>query len=116
MQHHVLRFPPNMKWQRVPNDRNSSQTFVKTPGNIPDEETLQSKHIATAWIVTRVGILLVHMHTLGWGDGERDCSNREHCRGKNTRCHWKHLHGRFSQSRHFLQAKTVCSGVSGFLT
>jgi hypothetical protein len=35
-------------------------------------------------IVTRVGILLVHMHTLGWGDGERDCSNHEHCRGKNA--------------------------------
>ncbi len=35
-------------------------------------------------IVTRVGILLVHMHTLGWGDGGRDCSNHEHCRGKNA--------------------------------
>jgi hypothetical protein len=56
MQHHTLRFPPNMKWQRVPNDRNSLQTLVKTPGNIPDEETLQSKHIATAWYVVSIPI------------------------------------------------------------
>jgi hypothetical protein len=43
-----------MKWQRLPNDCNASQTFVKTPGNIPDEETLQSKHIATAWYVVSI--------------------------------------------------------------
>jgi hypothetical protein len=66
-------------------------------------------------IVTRVGILLVHMHTYKyWGVAvEGGTAATVSTAEPRAWCHWKHLHGRFLQSRDFLQAESVCSGVSG---
>ncbi len=66
-------------------------------------------------IVTRVGILLVHMHTyIYWGVAvEGGTAATVSTAEPRAWCHWKHLHGRFLQSRNFLQAESVCSGVSG---